>query len=97
MLPAIAHEPSVRLGDIAAACRITERTAQRIVSDLEEAGYLSRARDGRRTQYDLHLDGALRHPAEAHLPEIPLYELPSNVNSTVHESPNLCPAAPTPE
>ncbi|MEU2718213.1 MarR family winged helix-turn-helix transcriptional regulator [Streptomyces sp. NPDC007205] len=49
MLPAIAREPSARLRDIAATCRITERTAPRIVSDLEEAGYLSRERDGRRT------------------------------------------------
>ncbi|MFF5011384.1 helix-turn-helix transcriptional regulator [Streptomyces phaeochromogenes] len=67
VLLAIAHAPSARIRDIAAACHITERTAQNIVSDLAEAGYLSRERDGRRTRYTLHPEGTLRHPAEAHL------------------------------
>ncbi|MFH8259306.1 MarR family transcriptional regulator [Streptomyces roseolus] len=67
MLLAIARHPSARIRDIAAACRITERTALRIVSDLEMADYLSRTRDGRSTQYTLNLDRPLRHPAEAHL------------------------------
>jgi DNA-binding MarR family transcriptional regulator len=40
----------VRLRDIAAACHITERIAQSIVTDLEDDGYLRRERDGRRTR-----------------------------------------------
>ncbi|CQR59325.1 helix-turn-helix transcriptional regulator [Streptomyces leeuwenhoekii] len=68
VLLAIARRPDLRLRDIAAACAITERTVQSIVTDLEHAGYLSRERDGRRTRYSLHLNGTLRHPAEAHLP-----------------------------
>ncbi|MFI2634348.1 helix-turn-helix transcriptional regulator [Streptomyces collinus] len=75
VLLAISHDPAIRLRDIAAACRITERTAQSIVSDLEQAGYLSRERDGRRTRYTLHPEGSLRHPAEAHLPVRRLLEL----------------------
>jgi DNA-binding MarR family transcriptional regulator len=39
VLLAIAHDPSARIRDIAAACHIAERTAQKIVSDLEETGY----------------------------------------------------------
>ncbi|MET7913921.1 helix-turn-helix domain-containing protein [Streptomyces avermitilis] len=66
LLP-VARDPTARLRDIAAACRITERTVQGIVVDLEQAGYLSRERHGRRTRYTLHPGGTLRHPAEAHL------------------------------
>ncbi|MDQ1013486.1 hypothetical protein QFZ43_000035 [Streptomyces afghaniensis] len=67
VLLSIARSPSARIRDIAAACRITERTAQNIVSDLEEVGYLHRQRNGRRNQYTLRLDQPLRHPAEAGL------------------------------
>ncbi|MET9912453.1 hypothetical protein ABZZ74_37675 [Streptomyces sp. NPDC006476] len=65
---AIARDPAARLRDIAALCRITERTAQSIVTDLEQAGCLRREREGRRTRYILCLDGTLRHPAEVHVP-----------------------------
>ncbi|MEU9279746.1 helix-turn-helix domain-containing protein [Streptomyces sp. NPDC048341] len=40
VLFAIARDPATRLRDIAAGCRITERTAQSIVTDLEQAGYM---------------------------------------------------------
>ncbi|MFJ6000473.1 MarR family transcriptional regulator [Streptomyces sp. NPDC092370] len=68
VLFAIARDPAARLRDIAAVCHITERTAQSIVSDLEQAGYVRREREGRRTRYILCLDGTLHHPAEAHVP-----------------------------
>ena len=42
--------------DIAAKVGITERAAQRIVSDLVEAGYIDRARNGRRNDYTVRLD-----------------------------------------
>ncbi|MFF0191309.1 MarR family transcriptional regulator [Streptomyces sp. NPDC005244] len=50
MLIVIAHDTAARLRDIAAACGITERTAQKIVNDLEQAGYIRRERNGRRTR-----------------------------------------------
>lgn len=68
VLLTIVRDGDLRLRDIAAACHITERAAQGIVTDLERAGYLSRERDGRRTRYTLHLHGTLHHPAEVHLP-----------------------------
>jgi DNA-binding MarR family transcriptional regulator len=64
----VARDPAARLRDIAAVCRITERTAQSIVTDLEQAGYIRREREGRRTRYVLCADGTLRHPAEADVP-----------------------------
>jgi DNA-binding MarR family transcriptional regulator len=36
----IAHDPGVRLRDIAARASVTERTAYGIVTDLTEAGYV---------------------------------------------------------
>lgn len=62
VLIVVAHDPATRLSDIAAACHITKRTAQNIVHDLEQAGYI------RRSRYILCMDGTLRHPAEAHVP-----------------------------
>jgi len=51
----------MRLRDIAAAVGITERAAQRIVVELEGAGYLDRERVGRRNRYHVHADQPLRH------------------------------------
>lgn len=50
----IAHDPRTRIRDIAASVGITERAAQRIVADLIEAGYVDRARDGRRNVYTVN-------------------------------------------
>src|ERR1700746_1538200 len=50
-LVCIAHDPGVRLRDIAAALGITERTTFGIVTDLTEAGYVVKEKDGRRNRY----------------------------------------------
>ncbi|MET9543721.1 transcriptional regulator [Streptomyces sp. NPDC006627] len=68
MLLAIARDPASRIRDTAAACNVSERTAQAVITDLDENGYLSRERLGRRTHYTVHLDVGLRHPAEADVP-----------------------------
>jgi len=60
----VAREPGMRIRDIAECVGITERAAHRIVCELEEAGYLSRQRLGRRNFYEVHPDAALRHPLE---------------------------------
>ena len=66
VLLCIAHEPGILLREVAERVGITERAVQRIVADLEEAGYLSRARKGRRKSYELHADRPFRHPVVAH-------------------------------
>ena len=66
VLEAIATDPTIRLRDIAVDVGITERTAAQIVNDLEEAGYLTRMRDGRRNLYEVHEDLPLRHPRHSH-------------------------------
>ncbi|MFJ5273306.1 MarR family transcriptional regulator [Streptomyces sp. NPDC088358] len=75
VLIVIARDPASRVREVAAACHITERTAQSVVKDLEEAGYMRRERSGRRTRYVLCLGGTLRHPAEVHVPVRGLLEL----------------------
>lgn len=75
VLLAIARDPGARLRMIAVTCRVTERTVQAIVADLERAGYLRRERAGRRNQYVLNLDQPFRHPAEARLSVRALVEL----------------------
>lgn len=53
VLLCIAHDPSVRMRDIADDVQITERATQRIVADLIEAGYVDRERIGRRNRYTI--------------------------------------------
>jgi len=53
VLMCIAHDPDARLRDIAASIDITERRAHAIVSDLVEAGYVVKVKDGRRNRYEI--------------------------------------------
>jgi DNA-binding MarR family transcriptional regulator len=66
VLQCISADPTVRLRDIAATVDITERTAAAIVADLEEAGYLTKTRDGRRNRYEIHDELPLRHSQHRH-------------------------------
>ena len=54
----IADDPGVRLREIASALGVTERSAYAIVTDLAEAGYVVKEKDGRRNRY----------PIQGHLP-----------------------------
>lgn len=66
VLLTIASDPEIRLRDVADRVGITERAAQRIVAELEEGGYLTRHREGRRNRYEIHPRLPLRHPIERH-------------------------------
>jgi hypothetical protein len=67
VLAAIADDHDVRIRDIAAYCRLTERAVQKIIFDLEREGYLSHTREGRANTYRIEPSKVLRHPAEAGL------------------------------
>ncbi len=64
VLVEIARNPDARIRDLSAVAGITERTVQAIVTDLETAGYITRTRTGRRTQYTVNPDSLFRHPAQ---------------------------------
>ena len=49
----IAHDPEIRLKDIASELGITERRAHGIVNDLSDGGYVIKERDGRRNRYEI--------------------------------------------
>jgi len=66
VLICITEDPSTRARDIATSVGITERAVQRIVTELCDAGYVTKVRQGRRNQYTVHLDLPLRHPVEGH-------------------------------
>jgi DNA-binding transcriptional ArsR family regulator len=65
VLLCVSKNPTIRLRDIAEDVGITERAAQRIVGELEEAGYLVRVREGRRNVYELNTAMPLRHPLDS--------------------------------
>lgn len=64
----VSREPMARLRDVAASVGITERSAQAILADLEQGGYVTKVRVGRRNHYEVHPELAFRHPAEAGRP-----------------------------
>jgi len=66
VLLCIAREPEVRMREVAKLVGITERAVQRIVADLEAAGYVERSRQGRCNRYEIRQDLPLRHPIEQH-------------------------------
>ena len=65
VLLVIAADPDVRLRDVAESVGITERAVQMIVADLEESGYITRQRVGRRNHYIVDAGRHFRHPHEA--------------------------------
>ncbi len=58
----IAHDPGVRLRDIAAMVGVTERSAHTIVTDLVDAGYVVKDKNGRRNRYRIQEHVPLRDP-----------------------------------
>ena len=55
----IAHDPGVRLREIATTLGITERAAFGIVTDLVDAGYVVKDKNGRRNSYVVQVDKPL--------------------------------------
>lgn len=66
ILVCLQKDASLRARDIAVMVGITERSVQRILSDLEEYGVIARHKDGRRNTYQINYDKSLRHTLEKH-------------------------------
>jgi len=62
----LAQNPETRLRDVAVSVGITERAVIRIIAELEDGGYISKERIGRRNRYAVRSEKSLRHPLEAH-------------------------------
>ncbi|MFO0676568.1 MAG: hypothetical protein U0169_08545 [Polyangiaceae bacterium] len=75
VLVCIAEDPTARIRDLAARVGVTERAIQKIVLELEEGGFLSHEREGRRNVYRVRASQPLRHPVERHRSVASLLEL----------------------
>ena len=64
VLVCLAENPGARLREVADRVGITERSAQRLITHLDEAGVLTRVRHGRRNSYYIDTSVHLRHPIE---------------------------------
>ena len=62
----LAENPDARLREIAARVGITERSAMRLITHLDDAGILTREKHGRRNYYTIDMHAPLRHPVEEH-------------------------------
>ncbi|HEY9180183.1 MAG TPA: winged helix-turn-helix domain-containing protein [Candidatus Baltobacteraceae bacterium] len=66
VLIALAKDPDLRMRDLAEEVGITERAVAQILTDLQDAGALTRRRSGRRNVYDINATVPLRHVVESH-------------------------------
>lgn len=64
VLIALSRNPDLRQKDIAYAVGITVGAVNRILHDLEDAGYLRSERVGRRNHYEINDAMPMRHPLE---------------------------------
>jgi len=62
----LSQEPSITLREVAVRIGITERAVQRIIAELEEAGYIEKHKVGRQNHYRIMALQPLRHPIENH-------------------------------
>ncbi len=67
VLISIAKDPNARMRDLAQSVGITERATQRIVSELEQEGFIQIVKEGRRNRYQLNLKQPFKHPVEQEL------------------------------
>ena len=61
VLAYIFHNPSHTAREIANHVGVTERTTHKIIADLEQEGYMSRRKSGRRNLYSVDPGLPLRH------------------------------------
>jgi DNA-binding IclR family transcriptional regulator len=62
VLLALAREPTATVSKLAAAAEITERSAYRILADLQQAGYVRRRKVGRNNAYEINPSLPLSDP-----------------------------------
>jgi hypothetical protein len=91
----VAHDPGVRLRDIAASLDITERSAFGIITDLVEAGYVIKEKDGRRNRYHIQAHLPLPEPTARERTVGEVLALLAGTDATVTREPAA--AAPSPD
>lgn len=64
VMVALSRDAELRQRDLAYVIGITPGAVQRILDDLERAGYVKREKIGRRNRYEVMTSESLRHPLE---------------------------------
>ena len=67
VLVCLARNSGARLRDVAQDVGITERAVQKIVKDLQAAGYITIRKQGRCNRYRINRRKTLRHPLQTHI------------------------------
>ena len=67
VLVCLARNHKARLRDVAQDVGITERAVQKIVRDLQDAGFVTVSKQGRCNRYRINRRKALRHALESHV------------------------------
>jgi hypothetical protein len=62
VLLTVARHPEATVAEVARAARITERSAYRMLADLQLAGYVRRRKVGRHNSYEIDPELPLRDP-----------------------------------
>jgi MarR family len=92
----VAHDPGIRLRDIAASLDITERSAFGIITDLVEAGYVVKEKDGRRNRYHVQAHLPLPEPTARERTVGEVLALLTGVDPTVPGKPAAAAGSPDP-
>ena len=80
VLSYIFHNPTSTAREIANYIGVTERTTHKIISDLEEEGYIQRGKIGRRNVYSVDPQLPLRHHTKT---DIMVEDLLESLNSQI--------------
>jgi len=99
VLVCLSRNNEARLRDVAFEVGITERAVQKIVRDMQDAGFITVSKHGRCNRYRLNKRKSLRHGLESHCNVGKLLALvtrPDPVKGPV-DIPRRPAAAPTPE
>ncbi len=64
VLRAIARQPRITAREISMSIGITERATRNIITDLDNAGYITKKREGRRIKYRVNPDLPLGYETE---------------------------------
>lgn len=64
VLSFLARHSRITAREISSAIGITERSTRKIIADLDDAGYITKKREGRRVRYRINPDLPLRHETQ---------------------------------
>jgi predicted DNA-binding transcriptional regulator YafY len=88
VLLAVARDPAATVAQLAAAAEITERSAYRILADLQRAGYVQRRKLGRHNAYEINPSLPLRDPTIENEPVRDLLSLVRDGDVEGHRMPH---------